>query len=398
MNVLQMSLAAASLPEGRDPDMRTLVDLLASEDGRRLLEMRGVLTSEEEFVSSLRPPPRAGLGQHVGETHEASLVYTAHQVMTDYPESVIAKLRAARRIGDRPGVGAVLLWLDMDRAGADKMAAGSIVRGRGGALQIRLASRRHDDKEARFVPLEQEYLDLTRRRIDAWARQHGEAGQRLTRLAEVLRETGPRTLADANMAITSFLLREPLGMAGPSALISDLTDRGLFTETMNDVMTSVGDVVTVFNAATDSLAAADIDPQVHHLRPDYLPLHYSCDRDDRRCTLTRVRRGGDTFAVTRCTCGASYEFHLGSRSLSIDEVASTGRWSTDITLPLYLNDLASGVVAGRSSAIYGMVLNEVIEKVLTRTPIPMLLPPDLVAILAPEAETESLLQRYVEGP
>src|ERR687891_95790 len=99
----------------------------------------------------------------------------------------------------------------------------------------------------------------------------------------------------------------------------------------------------------------------------------------------------------RCACGAFYRFHLGSRSLSVGEVAATGRWSTDVTLPIYLNDLASGIVAGRSSAMYGMVLNEVLEKVLGRRPVPMLLPPDLPGVLAARDETKSLLQRYVMG-
>jgi hypothetical protein len=377
--------------------MRTLEDLIATKDGRSLLEMRGVLNSVGAFVERLRPPPNARLADHVGAAPGSPLVYAAHQLMVDYPESVIAKLRAADQLGERPGVGAVLLWLDMDRAGADRMAAGSIVRGRGGGLHIRLASRRHDDKEVRFVPLEQAQLDQTFHKVGAWARQHSSAAGRLARLIEVLQEIRPRTLAEANMALTSSLIREYLGMKAPSALVSDLASGGLLTETMNDVVNAVDDVVTIFNAATDSLVAADVDPQVHHLRPDYLPLHYSCNRDDRRCSLSRVRRGADTLAVTRCACGASYEFQLGSRTLSMDAVAATGRWSTDVTLPLYLNDLASGVVAGRSSALYGMVLNEVLQKVLAREPIPMLLPPSLPAVLAEGAETQSLLQRYVVG-
>jgi hypothetical protein len=199
------------------------------------------------------------------------------------------------------------------------------------------------------------------------------------------------------MAVTSYLVRDHLEMTQPFVLISDLADRGFLTGTVNDIVNAIDDVVIVFNAATDSLLAADVDPQVHRLRPDYLPLYYSCDREDRRCSLSRVRSGVDTFAVARCACGAFYRFHLGSRSLSVGELAATGRWSTDVTLPVYLNDLASGIVAGRSSAMYGMVLNEVLEKVLGRRPVPMLLPPDLPGVLAAGAEKESLLQRYVMG-
>jgi hypothetical protein len=377
--------------------MRSLGELMASEDGLSLLETRGILISEESFGGSLLPPSDGRLAERVGVAPGQALVYAAHQLMADYPESVSAKLRAARQIAGRPDVSAVLLWLDMDRAGADRMAGGSAVRGPGGLLQMRFAARRHDDKEVRFAPVDRAYLDETVRKIEAWARQHGPAGGRLVQIATRLREASPRTLAEANMAVTSYLLRNHLEMTTPFVLVSDLADRGYLTGTLNDVVNAIDDVVIVFNAATDSLLAADVDPQVHHLRPDYLPLHYSCDRDDRRCTLSRVRHGVDTFAVARCACGALYRFHLGSRSLSVGELAATGRWSTDVTLPIYLNDLASGIVAGRSSAMYGMVLNEVLEKVLGRRPVPMLLPPDLPRVMAARAETESLLQRYVAG-
>lgn len=377
--------------------MRSLGELLASEEGMSLLETRGILTSEESFVGSLLPPSDGRLAGLVGVAPSQALVYAAHQLMADYPESVSAKLRAAQHIAGRPDVRAVLLWLDMDRAGADRMAGGTVVRGPGGILRMRLAARRHDDKEVRFVPVDPDHLDETIRKIEAWARHHGTAGGRLVQIADRLREVSPRTLAEANTAVTSYLLRDHLEMTQPFVLVSDLADRGFLTGTVNDIVNAIDDVVIVFNAATDSLLAADVDPQVHRLRPDYLPLYYSCDREDRRCSLSRVRSGVDTFAVARCACGAFYRFHLGSRSLSVGELAATGRWSTDVTLPIYLNDLASGIVAGRSSAMYGMVLNEVLEKVLGRRPVPMLLPPDLPGVLAAGAEKESLLQRYVMG-
>ena len=378
--------------------MRTLEELMASHEGRSLLEMRGVATDEEAFVGSLRPPRLHELSEHLGTPSGAPIVYTAHQVMIDYPESVIAKFRAVQRVGGRPEVAAAVLWLDLDRAGADRMAVGTVVHGRGGGLQIRLASRRHDHKEVRFVALEQAQVAQTVRKIDAWARQHTAAAGRAARVAQVLLGGGSGTLGRTNLALSSLLLHEQLGMTVPSALISDLADRGILTQAVNDVVDAVEDVVTVFNAAVGSLVAADVDPQVHYLPADYLPLHYSCDRDDRRCTLSRRRAGADTFAVTTCLCGATYRFHLGSRSMSIDELAATGRWSTDVTLPLYLNNLASGVVVGRSSALYGMVLNEVLEKVLGWVPIPMLVPVDLPAVLARGAEGESLLQRYMVAP
>jgi hypothetical protein len=50
-----------------------------------------------------------------------------------------------------------------------------------------------------------------------------------------------------------------------------------------------------------------------------------------------------------------------------------------VLLPVFLNDLASGVVGGRSSAVYGMVLNRVLREALGEDPIPMLVPESLVS-------------------
>jgi hypothetical protein len=101
--------------------------------------------------------------------------------------------------------------------------------------------------------------------------------------------------------------------------------------------------------------------------------------------------------VLDCSCGARRRFHLGGRELSLGELEATGRWSPDVTLPVYLNDLAGGVVVGRSSALYGLVLDDVLERVLGRSPIPMLVPEDLAAVLAEEPAVDSVLYDYLVG-
>jgi hypothetical protein len=101
--------------------------------------------------------------------------------------------------------------------------------------------------------------------------------------------------------------------------------------------------------------------------------------------------------VARCSsCGTEHRFHLGSTALSADEVTITGRWSPDVTLPALLNDLFSGVVVGQSSGLYGLVLNELVSKVLGGTPIPMLVPENLGKVLAEEAPG-SLVYDYLTG-
>ncbi len=374
--------------------MRALPDLLDSDDGRAILETKGVFTSPAAFVDHLIPPVRSGLVEAVAVDPTRHPVYAAHQAKSDYAPSVVSKLFAARDLqAAYPQVAVALLWLDMDRAGSDKSTASIALRGRGGAVQVRLTSRKHDDREVRFVPVDPANLAEAWRKIGAWARQHGATTvERWDRLAAALEEREPATLAEANLALTAFLVREHVGLEAPSILVSDLE----LTASLDEVVEHIDDVVTVFNAAIDTLVAADVDPRVHHLRPDYLPLHYSCDRDGRRCSLSREHRGPDVFAVTTCVCGTEYRFHLGSAS--IEELAATGRWSPDVTLPIYLNDLASGVVAGQSSALYGLVLNEVVEKVLGGRPIPMLIPDHLTEVLAEGPGGPGLLQNYLTGP
>lgn len=378
--------------------MRSLAELLVSAEGRGFLEEAGVLAEPDRFVARLRPPVDPGLIRLVGVSADARLVYTAHQVKMDYEATVTAKLRTTADLGGTPPeVSTVFLWLDTDRTGADKRTAGFQLHGRGGTVRLRFASRRHDDKEPRFVPVDRRGVDDGLRRLGVWARQHGApAVERRGRVAAVLSGDDMETLADAGMAVTQLLLREHLGIRGPAPRISRLGEEGLLTKVIDDAVNHIDDMVTVFNTAVDSLLDADVDPQVHHLAEDYLPLNYSCGRDDRRCRLTHERTGADHFAVTTCSCGAEYRFHLGSRSLTVAEVAGAGRWSTDVMLPAWLNDLASGVVAGRSSALYGIALNRVLEKVLGRAPIPMLVPGDLIGTPS-AAASDSLMQDYLLG-
>jgi hypothetical protein len=218
----------------------------------------------------------------------------------------------------------------------------------------------------------------------------GERGDRRIRdLADALLRDDVHTLAQTNLAISSWLLRG-LDPEPRPVLASDLANDGLLTSAVNDAVAAIDDFVAVFNAAVDELRATDVDPQVRTLDPGYLPLRYSCPRDGARCHLTRERHGADQFAVATCRCGAEHRFHLGSRTLSIDALTASQRWSVDVTFTAYLNDLFSGAVAGRSSALYGLVLNATLEKVLGRTPIPMHVPAELQATSV-DREPDSLL-------
>jgi hypothetical protein len=374
--------------------VRSLVDLLRSPDGRSFLEERGVLLSEDAFVDHLRTPVRVGL-RDVVDPGPGYLVYTAHQLQSDYALSVTAKLQALGDVGGHDGIAPLAAWLDMDRTGSNKLST-SIAWPRGGA-SVRLAPQRFKEREARFVPVERSRLEEVAAKLEAWARSVGNDGaiERHRPLAEALLADGVTTLADANLGLTSVMLQGQLGLEVPSVLVSDIAGRGLLTEAVDTAVGDLDGFVGVFNAAVDALVAADVDPQVRHLGEGYLPLRYSCSNCEARCTLVHRRREADHFAETTCrSCGAVHRFHLGSGTPSAAEVIATGRWSTDVSLPAYLNDLVSGVVVGRSSALYGLVLNEVVAQVLGGIPVPALVPPRLSEIL--EADSAgSLLYEYL---
>jgi nucleotide-binding universal stress UspA family protein len=207
---------------------------------------------------------------------------------------------------------------------------------------------------------------------------------------------GPRMLPEVNQAITAWLLQTSLGFSPPTIRVSELAARGLLREPLQRLLANLDDVITVFNATVDALMAADVDPQVRPLPDDYLPVWYACPRDGKRCRLRRKRDGVDQFAVATCSrCGNDYRFHLGAGVSSFDEIDATGRWSPDVTLPIHVNDLVSGVVAGRSTALYGLVLGEVTRSVLGGVTVPVLVPHELGQ--GPPGAVDSLFHHCMVG-
>jgi hypothetical protein len=80
----------------------------------------------------------------------------------------------------------------------------------------------------------------------------------------------------------------------------------------------------------------------------------------------------------------------------MDEIGQTGRWSPDILLWVPMNDLISGFVAGKSSGIYyGLVMNDVVEKVLHKRRIPILIPESLGANQNKPEQVDSLIYHYL---
>jgi hypothetical protein len=379
--------------------MQSLADLLNSADGLRFLESRGVYASLPAFKARLEPPAKPDLALTLG-AGDRELVWSGQQLYVDYRRSVLSKILALRDLGQDRGLATFFLWLDTDRAGSDALMTKLAwpEGGRKGPISVSPARSR---VEARFVRLNGAHLRKAIDRLGSQLHQSGVsrpgAKGRYRALRGIFLADGPGTLSAFNLRLTCFLLEHQLGYVPNSVLASTLLERGTFTDEIDRVLNQRRDVIRVFNEAVQTLVKRGINPRVKPLREDYLPLFYSCQADGQRLRLVHSRVGDDQYAIADCRCGERYRFHLGGNTLSIAEIAQTKRWSPDVCLPMLLNDLASGIVVGRSSALYGLVLNAVLEEVLQKQPVPMLVPPTLAAGAAAPDQVDSLICQYIHG-
>lgn len=381
--------------------MRSVADLLREDAGRQLLADRGVYCDAEEFVRRLRIPADDALARAL-DLGASYPVYVHQQTQVDYPGSVASKFRAAVALRDHRDISPIALWIDTDRA---KTASSTIVIWSGREeFRRRLVPHRLRDVETRFIAVDLDHVRTALTALGRWLDQRLPSPSRTTmrirlaKLLDSLEVPTVQTLAEANLAISSLMLREVFGFAPPSMLVSNAAGSGMLESTVNGVLNEVHDIIAVFNAEVAALISADIDPCVHALPADYLPLHFSCPRDGLRRRLAHRREGADHLAVAACRCGSTYRFHLGARRLSVAELAATGRWSVDVSLPLFVDGLVSGMVVGRSSASYGLVLNRVATTVLGTNPVPMLVPADLPEAMPNPDRSNSTLFDYLTMP
>ena len=381
-------------------DVRNLAELVLDAEGRQWLADRGVVTTTTEFRARLHPPEHPDLGQLAGVDADVLMPYVGHQLLADYRRSVTAKLRAAGELAAMEGVTPLALWLDTDRAGSDRGSMG-LTWPLANRPAARLAPRRLRHHETRFLPVRGDDLLSMTDTVGVWVANdlngpvRARAVQRLRQLTESIDDPTIITLAEANYALTMRLVGDHLGVTGPNVMSSRALEVPVVREALECCLNAIDEVVDVYNRALHTLLAADIDPRVRPLRAGYLPLRYACPDSGERLRLRLEKVRSDRFAVAPCTCGREHRFHLGSRRLVIDELAATGRWSTDVTLPVYLNDVVSGVIAGNSSGLYGLVLNAVTRGVLGSTPVPMLaaIPPQV-----PPDGADSLLYDFLTAP
>ncbi len=329
------------------------------------------------------------------------LVYCGQQICPDYPASVVAKIRTLAALGESHPIRPTLVWADTDRSGSEKAITTIRWPLRERVASVSLAPRSTRNAEIRFVQPDGAALRQSWERLGAWLAQSVEESEvrkeATARHGAIARQlNGAKTLAEVNHTLTTVLLREALDVSLPSVFVSSLVERGALTPSLEQVITHIDDFVAAFNEGVERLGALGVNAHLTPREPDYLPLYYSCPEHNQRVRLVHVRSGRDSLAVADCPEHGSHRFDLGRDQKSLAELEVTGRWSPDVTLPIHLDGLVSGVVAGRSSALYGIVLGWAQRTVLGTQPNPVLVPDEL-SRPAPEGAVDSLLFAYLTG-
>jgi len=381
--------------------VRELSDLLADDAGRALLQERGMHTDPVAFAALLSPPPDGALNALLGLPARTPLVHIGQQACADIGPTVAAKFVAASTLGGA-GAATPVLWHDLDRAGSERRGMRVVLPSGNKTRGVWLAHRSLGDRAARFIDVDPDDLKRLFDELRAWVHNNvpadrAGAGARVEALAGAVLDRSPVTLSDVNAALSDHLLRVRLGLDLPSTTLSAMVARGLLTASVEAYLNALDDIVRVFNEAIATLAEAGVDAHLRPIGDDYLPLFGSCERCGTRLRLAHERAGADHYAVATCRCGELHRHHLGSGTLALGELAESGRWSPDVSLPVHHNHIASGWVVGRSTALYGMVLNEVMERALGVDPIPGFIPAELSGAGEDHGYGDSLLLTYLVG-
>jgi hypothetical protein len=380
--------------------MQTLANLMSSSQGQQWLASKGVFTSQGQFMESLKAPAQSDLAVMLGANGK-KLICSGQQLYIDYHQSVLSKILTLREFKDDPGLFPFFLWVDTDRSGSDNLItkfAWPVDSKKG---PIRITPSGVKDIESRFVQLDPIQLRGAIDKLGTHLRQSNVSRKSAKAKYQELRMFFDREsagiLSDFNYQVTYFLLNKHLGYSPSSVILSETINRGLVTEEVDHIINHLDEVIKVFNASVRSMQELGIDPQVEIRDQDYLPLFFSCNVDHQRLRLKHVLENGDHFATCTCKCGETYRFNLGQNTLSITEIAETGRWSPDVLMPALFNDYVSGYVAGKSSALYLLIINDVLRQVLGKSTVPILVPESLGKSNSAQNQVDSLLYDYLNN-
>ena len=186
----------------------------------------------------------------------------------------------------------------------------------------------------------------------------GEAGvdrrglDRYAHLREILSRSRAETLADVSAEISDLLLAE-YGIRLAPVRLSSLLEEKELTEQVVACLNALPRVIEIFNRDLGNAGST--------------PAPSPCRRLPAAAHLLRIRRDPSPAPAPRRSRRGLRRRHLPVRGhLPVSArppraVVRSDRRDPQVesrrALPMLLNDLASGVVAGKSSAIYGMVLN-----------------------------------------
>jgi hypothetical protein len=375
--------------------MRTLEILQSTAAGRHFLEQAMTFDNPVAFLDSLRAPANR---QNQGSTLSPERpVYVHQQVCLDYRASVVAKIKALRNLRDiSSDICPDFIWIDTDRCGSNKLSLRLYLVGQHGPVPVRLAPAGCDHREPRFVLMDHFRLSQAADRIERIIRSApGTPGVRLARYEKLrqLIEVGG-TLAELSRRLTDFILGETMAFRPRPVLVSGMIAAGELTPALEAILNQLAEFVATFNERIRNLQALDIEPKLRPLADDYLPLFMTCPEDGRRVRLRLVQDGGISLACGVDSNGEQRCYELGGRQLSIEQLDERVRWSPDVTLPMLVNDRYSGMVGGKSSALYMLVCAEAMRKVLDMTPVPLLVPCNWDVF---PGAFDSLLEAYLDG-
>ena len=380
--------------------MQTLADLMSSPQGQQWLASKGVFTSQQQFRESLKDPTQSDLAVTLG-VNGRKLICSGQQLYIDYRQSVLSKILTLQEFKDNSDLFPFFLWVDTDRSGSDNLITKFAwpVGSKKGPIRITPSGMK--DIESRFVKLDTVQLRSAIDKLGTHLRQskviRKSAKLKYQELRTFFDRENAGILSDFNYQVTYFLLNKHLGYSPDAVILSEAINRGLITEEVNLVINHLDDVIKVFNASVQSMRDLGIDPQVEIRDQDYLPLFYSCNVDDQRFRLKHVIEAGSHFAAGTCRCGEDVRFYLGQTTLSIAEITETQRWSPDVLMPAFFNDYVSGYVAGKSSALYLLIINDALQQVLGKIPVPILVPESLGKSKAMPDQADSLLYDYLNN-
>lgn len=380
--------------------MQSLADLINSPQGQQWLASKGVFTSPQQFRESLKAPVRSDLAVML-RADGKKIICSGQQLYVDYHQSVLSKILSLRKFEGDPGLFPFFLWVDTDRSGSDNLITKFAwpLDSKKGPIRITPAGVK--DIESRFVQLDPAQLRGAIDKLGTHLRQSNvirkSAKAKYQELRMLFEQDSTELLSNFNYQVTYFLLNKHLGYSPNAVILSEAINRELITEEVNLIVNHLDGVIKVFNESVQSMKELGIDPQVEIRDSDYLPLFYSCDIDNLRLRLRHVVEAGSHFAICICKCGRTYRFNLGQNSLSIAEIAETKRWSPDVLMPAFFNDHVSGYVAGKSSTLYLLIINDVLQQVLGKTTVPILVPESLSLPDSMPEQVDSLLFDYLNN-